>query len=107
MDKTIYIKYIREVVQMVERFSDWDDWKKTLGQAVELGNTVGMSDDTIVAVGSKIGDFLDSVIDPENREQRVIKELWDVATEEEQKALTSILIKMVKTERELDKAMKK
>ncbi|MFW6034931.1 MAG: DUF3243 domain-containing protein [Halothermotrichaceae bacterium] len=92
---------------MVERFSDWDDWKKTLGQAVELGNTVGMSDDTIVAVGSKIGDFLDSVIDPENREQRVIKELWDVATEEEQKALTSILIKMVKTERELDKAMKK
>lgn len=47
---------------MVERYEDWDDWKKTLGQAVAAGNSIGMGDETIVKIGSKLGDILDSIV---------------------------------------------
>ncbi len=82
----------------MDRYSEWDKWKKTLGQAVNIGNKMGMNDETVVKVGSRIGDFLDNRLDPENREQRVLKELWDVASEEEQRSLTTMLVKMVKDE---------
>ncbi|WP_286169961.1 DUF3243 domain-containing protein [Halocella sp. SP3-1] len=87
---------------MVERYEDWDDWKKTLGQAVAAGNSIGMGDETIVKIGSKLGDILDSIVEPENREQRVLKELWDLASEEEQNALSSMIVKMVKGERKVE-----
>jgi hypothetical protein len=85
---------------MVERFTDWDKWKKTLSQAVNIGEKVGLSDETIIKIGSRIGDFLEHMADPENKEQRVIKELWDVADEDEQKSLTNMLVKVIKQENE-------
>lgn len=81
---------------MLERYSDWDKWKKTISQAVSIGDKLGLEDETIIGIGSKFGDFLDNNIDPKNKEQRVIKELWDVASEDEQTSLTSMIIKMVK-----------
>ncbi|MFW5972028.1 MAG: DUF3243 family protein [Bacillota bacterium] len=86
---------------MIEQFSDWDKWKKTLAQAINVGHKVGLKDETIINIGSKIGDFLDWNTDPENKEQRVIKEMWDLADEEEKKIMTKLLVKMVMSEREL------
>lgn len=89
---------------MVENFTEWDKWKQTLGQAIDIGHKVGLKDETIINIGSKIGDFLDWNTDPENREQRVLKEMWDVADDEEQKVLTKLLIKMISKEEKLEKA---
>ena len=88
---------------MIESYTDWDKWKATICQAINIGEKVGLDENTIVQVGSKIGDFLDRFIEPENREQRVIKELWDVASVEEQRSLTRMLVKMVKAEEKLNK----
>ncbi|MFW5988158.1 MAG: DUF3243 domain-containing protein [bacterium] len=87
---------------MVERFENWDKWKQTIGQAVDLGQRIGLSEDTIVNIGSRIGNFLDKEADPENREQRVIKEMWDMADEEEQKSLTRLIVRMVDKKDELE-----
>jgi hypothetical protein len=75
--------------------NDWDKWKKTLNKAVSAGETVGLSDDTIKDVGVKVGEFLSSTVDPENDEQRVLKELFDVGTKQEREVLTNMIIKMV------------
>lgn len=83
---------------MLKQYSDWDKWKKTLGKAINIGHKVGLKDETLINIGSKLGDFLDWNIEPENREQRVIKEMWDIADEEEQKTLTKLLIRMVTKE---------
>lgn len=80
---------------MVERFSDWDKWKNTIRQAVDIGHKIGFEDETIIKIGNKIGDLLEWKADPENREQRVIKEMWDIANEDEQKTLTRLIVKMV------------
>lgn len=78
--------------------NDFDKWKKTLYNVVSMGETVGLSEDTIKNLGSKIGDFLASNVDPENREQRLLKELFEVSTEKEKEALTGVIIKMIQKE---------
>ncbi len=83
---------------MVEQFTDWDKWKDSLRKAMNLGQKIGFEEETIVRLGRKLGDLLSWHADPENREQRLIKELWDVAEEEERKILTRLIIKMLKNE---------
>lgn len=78
-------------------YSDWDNWKKTLGGAVNIGKKVGMEEETIVNMGTRVANFLNRV-DPENPQQRLLKELWEVGDEEEQQNLASMIVKMVQKE---------
>ncbi|WP_291632882.1 DUF3243 domain-containing protein [Clostridium sp.] len=79
--------------------NDWDKWKKTLYRAVSMGETVGLSDDTITKLGSKIGDYLASNVDPDNREQRLLKELFEASGKIEKETLTRVIIKMIEKDR--------
>lgn len=74
---------------------DWDKWKKALYKVITVGETVGLSEDSITNLGTKVGGFLASNVDPENREQRLLKELFEVANKKEQETLTSVIIKMI------------
>jgi hypothetical protein len=74
---------------------DWDKWKKTLYNIISMGKKAGLSEDAITNLGSKIGEFLASNVDPENREQRLLKEFFEVANEEEKEILTTLIIKMI------------
>lgn len=75
----------------------WDQWKQTLAQAVQQGESMGMDADALVERADQIGDLLSQRVDPQNREQQVLKELWTNADEDEQKALASTIIKMVQS----------
>lgn len=74
----------------------WDEWKKQLAKAVAIGqNLMGMSQQEIAARAEKVGDFLAQNIDPNSPEQRVLKELWEVGDQQEQRSLASMLVKLV------------
>ena len=60
-----------------------------------MGETIGLSDNTIKNLGTKVGELLASNVDPENREQRLLKELFEAADKKEQETLTSVIIKMI------------
>ena len=79
----------------MDLMDNWHKWKNTLGKAVDLGETVGLSDDTINNVAEKIGTYLSNNIDPHNDEERLLKELWDVASEEDRKTLAKLLVRVV------------
>lgn len=83
----------------VDNLSDWKKWKRTLAKSVEMGEMVGLSEETISKIGVKIGNFLSSSVDPENREQRVLQELWKVGDNEDRKVLSKIIVKMVENDR--------
>lgn len=68
----------------IDIIEDWDKWKKTLLRAVSLGENVGLSNHTIEDIGVKVGEFLASNVDPENPEQRVLKELFNAGNQKEQ-----------------------
>jgi hypothetical protein len=79
----------------MEIMDNWHDWKKTLGKAVDLGETVGMSDKTITNLSEKVGTYLSNHVDPHNDEEKLLKEMWDTANEEDRKVLAKLVVKMV------------
>jgi hypothetical protein len=78
----------------MDLMENWHDWKKTLGKAVDLGETVGMSDKTISNIAEKVGTYLANHVTPHNDEERLLKEMWDAGTEEDRKVLAKIIAKI-------------
>lgn len=78
----------------METLENWDKWKETLGKAVNIGETIGMSDKTINNIAEKVGTFLSNHVDPQNDEERLLKELWDVAAEDDRKVLAKLIVKI-------------
>lgn len=80
---------------MAEISSSWSEWKSQLQEAVQIGESLNLSPDQMAERAEQIGDFLAQRIDPKNPEQKLLKELWQAADDEEQKTLAGILIKLV------------
>lgn len=72
-------------------------WKSFLGDRVEAAEKAGFSDEAISQVAYQIGGFLSDKIDPANNEERVLKELWDVADDQERKVMAKIMVKLAKS----------
>jgi hypothetical protein len=82
------------VAAVLEVFSKW---KSFLGDRVEAAEQAGFSDESISQIAYHIGGFLSDKIDPANNEERVLKELWDTADDQEKKTLAKIMVKLAKT----------
>jgi hypothetical protein len=75
----------------------WDQWKTGLKQALQMGKKAGMSDQQIVDKAAQIGDYLAQNVNPSNPQNRLLKELWTSANEQEQKAIASAVVRMLET----------
>lgn len=78
----------------LENFSTW---KQFLSNRIEEAKDLGMSEESITSAAQQIGNYLSSHVKPENKEEQILKELWNVASSEEQKALARTMIKLVQT----------
>ncbi|MEG0774324.1 DUF3243 domain-containing protein [Clostridium sp.] len=82
----------------VDVLHDWDKWKVALSKAVNLGENIGMSEEIIDGLAYGVGSFLSAIVDPENREERLLHELWKVGSKEDRKVLSKLIVKLVKSE---------
>ncbi|KPU43588.1 hypothetical protein OXPF_30290 [Oxobacter pfennigii] len=80
---------------------EWDKWKGALAKAVDLGEAIGFNENTVDKMAYRIGNFLSSTVDPENREERVLQELWKVADESDKKVLAKLIVRMVEKDSRL------
>ncbi|WP_010269390.1 DUF3243 domain-containing protein [Paenibacillus senegalensis] len=74
----------------------FEKWKEFLSDRVQEAENKGMSEETIANLAYAIGNFLADKIDPENKEERVLKELWDVADDSERHVIAKLMMKWVK-----------
>ncbi|MGE8204013.1 DUF3243 domain-containing protein [Heyndrickxia sp. NPDC080065] len=74
---------------------NWDQWKNFLGDRLNQAKQQGMSQDTINGLAEQVGDYLSQQVDPKNEQQRVLADLWSVASQDEQQAIASIMVKLV------------
>ncbi|GIP33137.1 DUF3243 domain-containing protein [Paenibacillus sp. J2TS4] len=74
----------------------FEKWKEFLSNRVKEAEKAGMSEETISNLAYQIGGFLADKIDPQNMEERLLKELWDVADANEQRVIASLMMKWVK-----------
>jgi len=84
---------------MQEISNSWEGWKSQLADAVRIGESMNLSPEQMANKAEQIGDFLARRIDPKNPEQKVLQELWQAASDEEQRTLASILINLVSSTR--------
>lgn len=79
----------------MEATQSFEQWKEFLSQGVGIAKSAGANQETVKNIATRMGGFLARSVDPANREQRLLKELWDRGTPEEQEALASMITKMV------------
>jgi hypothetical protein len=75
--------------------TDFEQWKKTLHGAVDAGKKIGMEDHTITSIATIVGDFLSNNVNPESKEQQLLKNLWDQGTSEEKRVMANLIVKLV------------
>lgn len=78
---------------------NWERWTSFLGQQVTDAQEKGMSKKVIEKTAVQIGDYLAKNVDPKNEQERVLSDIWGVASEDEKHALANCLIKLVQSHR--------
>ena len=73
----------------------WQQWTSFLGNQVSEAKEQGMNKNTIDKTALMIGEYLAQNVDPKNEQERVLKELWSVASKDEKQALASCVVKLV------------
>lgn len=76
--------------------SSWENYKRSLGEAMEFANDMGYPDEKIAQIAQKFGSYLANNVNPDIPENQALKELWEVATPEEQKTVAGLMMKVVK-----------
>lgn len=79
-------------MSMLESFSRF---KKILSKSVDIAETVGMSDESLSKATNRLADFLADNVEPRNKEEKILREMWAVSSEEEQKTLSKIILKLI------------
>jgi hypothetical protein len=74
---------------------NWDQWKNFLGDRLNQAQQEGVSEDTVTGLAKQVGDYLAEQVDPKNEQERVLADLWSVASPDEQQAIASMMVKLV------------
>jgi len=72
----------------------WHRWIRILNKSIHIAESIGLSEEQINGIAYRLGDFLANYVDPGNREQRLLQELWKEAKEDEKKVLTRLIARM-------------
>jgi len=74
---------------------NWDQWKNFLGDRLHQGEQQGIQQDTISNLAFEIGDYLAKQVEPQNDQEKVLADLWSVASDEEKHSIASVMVKLV------------
>lgn len=74
---------------------NFDQWKEFLSNRVNQAVKMGMDRETISDLAYQIGDYLAKDVDPQNVQERLLADMWNVANEEEQRTLANVMVKLV------------
>ena len=74
---------------------NWDQWKNFLGDRLNQGESQGLDQGAINNLAFEIGDYLAQQVDPKNEQERVLADLWSVASDQEKHSIASVMVKLV------------
>jgi hypothetical protein len=74
---------------------NFQDWKDFLHQRVNQAENLGMDRESINDLAYQLGNYLAKDVAPQNVQERLLKDLWDVANEEEQRMMAGLMVKLV------------
>ncbi|SDY69591.1 Protein of unknown function [Evansella caseinilytica] len=74
---------------------NWQQWKDFLGDRLDQAKSEGMNQQVISDVAYQVGEYLSEQVEPKNDQEKVLADLWQVASEEEQHAIANVMVKLV------------
>ncbi|MGA9173537.1 MAG: DUF3243 domain-containing protein [Thermoactinomyces sp.] len=75
--------------------NNFQEWKNFLAERVDQAKNMGMDQNTISDLAYHLGDYLSKDIDPQNEQERLLKDLWSVADPNEQRVMAGLMVKLV------------
>lgn len=77
---------------------NWQQWKDFLGDRLHQAQNSGMNKEVVSDLAFQIGDYLSKQVDPKNDQERILSDLWSVASPEEQHAIANMMVKLVQND---------
>ncbi|MBD8068233.1 DUF3243 domain-containing protein [Bacillus sp. PS06] len=77
---------------------NFEQWKDFLGDRLHQAQQEGMDQNVITDLAYQLGEYLSTQVEPKNAQEKVLADLWHVASEEEQHAIANMMVKLVKDE---------
>jgi hypothetical protein len=74
---------------------NWSQWKDFLGDRLNQAQSTGMGKEVVNDLAYQIGDYLANQVEPKNDQEKILADLWSVASPEEQHAIANIMVKLV------------
>ena len=88
-------KVENQVYKNGDALTSFDDFREYLSGKVSLGKKLGMDEEQLANSAQKVADYLSYNESPKNSEERLLQELWNGGTEEEQHKLAHMLVRLV------------
>ncbi|VEF48936.1 DUF3243 domain-containing protein [Siminovitchia acidinfaciens] len=79
-----------------EILANFDQFKSYLSQQITKGERIGLSEEMLAKATEKVASYLAEHEEPRNREEHLLKELWEAGNKEQQHQLAHMLLNMVK-----------
>ncbi|WP_160719236.1 DUF3243 domain-containing protein [Bacillus sp. USDA818B3_A] len=96
MDKYLNEENIEnQISKNGDALSSFDDFREFLSGKVRLGEKLGLDEEQLANSAQKVANYLAEKQPPKNSEERLLQELWNVGTEEEQHKLAHMLVRLV------------
>ncbi|GGC97477.1 MULTISPECIES: DUF3243 domain-containing protein [Pontibacillus] len=74
---------------------NWGSWKDFLGDRLHQAEGDGLDDRAVSELAYEVGDYLANQVDAKNDQEAVLRDLWSVASKEEQHAIANMMVKLV------------
>ncbi|MTH55663.1 DUF3243 family protein [Bacillus mangrovi] len=81
-----------------EILHNFDGFKTYLQEKVDVGKRIGLSEEQLANTTERIANYLAEHVEPKNREEYLLKELWKSGNKDQQHALAHMLLNMVEKE---------
>ncbi|WGI17069.1 DUF3243 family protein [Methanonatronarchaeum sp. AMET-Sl] len=85
----------KKCVNAFDYTGDWDSWLDRLHGGMKTAEKLGMSEERIQKIGKRLADHLSKSICASTPEEQLMKDLWNVASEEERKTMTAVFFKLL------------
>jgi hypothetical protein len=83
------------IMSVLDNFEQWKDF---LGDRLHQATSQGMNQQVVSDIAYQVGDYLAKQVEPKNAQEKVLADLWSVATPEEQHAIANMMVKLVQND---------
>ncbi|WP_409304496.1 DUF3243 domain-containing protein [Peribacillus sp. SCS-155] len=81
--------------EMDDILRSFEEFRTYLEKRLDLAKNIGLNNEQLAKIGEKVADYLAEKVEPRNREEKLLQELWISGNEGERHMLAHLLVKLV------------